>query len=119
MCSGRLMVRGPRPVLAQAMQPLARDPRIRKLAINFEHVFWWSTPIQTSQQNCGGCLENQSRGVVQRVGKPHVGGVLAETHGQRKSRIRMEFDDEVWRATLASQARVDALKNPFTAGDNF
>ena len=119
MRSGRLVVRGTRPMLAQAMQPLARDSRIRKLAINFEQIFRRSTPVQTSQQNRGGRFENWSRRVVQRVGEPHVSGVFAKTHGQREPGVRMKFNDEIRRATLASQASVDALENALTAGDKF
>src|ERR1700693_617918 len=101
------------------MQPLARAWRIRKSPIDFEQVLRGSAAIQTPKQNrcCG--LEDERRSVVQCVRKPHVSSIFAQAHGEGKSSIRMKFDDKIRRAPPASQAGIDALENPLTAGDEF
>src|ERR1700733_1838078 len=113
VCAGGSVVRGTRSMLPQAMQPLARASRIRKLPINFEQVLRRSTAVQTPKQNRSSRLEDGRRSIMQRVGEPYISSIFPQTHGESKSGIRMKFDEKIRRGAPASpQGEEEVGKQP-------
>jgi len=106
-----------RALLPQLQNAPTSLPRVGEFAIRLDQVARWAPPVETPEQNSRRRFHHTCRRVAQHIGKPHVGGVFAQTDGVGEVGIGMILDDEMRRPAHAAQARVDAMKNPFAAGN--
>ena len=88
-----------------------------KLAIGAEHFARRAAAIDARQQNRRGGLEDRQRRAAQRVGEAHVGGLFAHADGVHQIGVGIKLHDKSRRAALATQARIEALKDRGAAGN--
>ena len=116
MRTRRTMFHAPRSPLPQFEQTPPRRTRGGKFPIGLKQFFGRLPAIQTPQQNCSSSLDHGMRSVIQSIRQPNVGNVFAQPDGMRQIRVGVIFDYELRWPSLATQARIDSLKNPLAAG---
>ncbi len=104
------------PLLTQLKQPAPRRRGVRKLPVQLNQLFWRSPAVEPREKKRRRRFHHKMRRVPQHVRKPHVSNIFAQADRVREIRIRMVFDDEMRRPSLASEPRVDAMKSALTAG---
>src|ERR1700675_1317907 len=107
----------PGAALAQKKQLAARSGSVGKVAVGHEQFGRRPATIEPAEENRSGGFEHHSRRIAQHIREAHAGGVFAQANGVREIRVRMIFDHEVRRASLASEPRVDPLKEALAARD--
>ena len=117
MRPGRAMFHAPRAPLAKLSRAPPCRARVGKFAVGLEQFRGGLAAIQAAEQNRRRRFHDRARRIAQHIGKPHVRGIFAQANRMRQVRVGMVFDDEMRRPAFASEPRIDALKNPFAAGD--
>src|SRR5580658_7882489 len=111
------MLHAARPATAIDRDSLPGGSRRRKKSVDFQQIGGRASPIQASQKDGSDRFDGEVRRAAHHVGEPHVGRVLAQPDRVGEVRVGMIFDHELRRAPRATQARIDALKNPLAAGN--
>lgn len=119
VCSGGAVLRSSGARLTLGQQAAASGPGIGKLAICMQQIFWRFATIQFAQQDRSGRFDHGVGCVVQCIGQPDVGGILAQPDGVREIRVRMKFDYKRGRPTFAPEPGIDSLKKFFAPGNGF
>ncbi len=114
--AGRAVLHLACPALAHQQQATTRGSRVRKLAVGFDQLGRWTSPVQTPEQNRGCRLDDGARSVAEDIGEADVSSVLTQTNRVGQVRVGVIFDHEMRRTALASQACVDALEKLLSAG---
>jgi hypothetical protein len=102
---------------AQRGNTTASARRDRVVAVSREELTRSTAPVDPREQDSGRSLKNHQGRAAQYVRNPHARALLLNANGVHQIRIRIKLDSEPRRAARASQARVDALKEPRTARD--
>ncbi len=88
-----------------------RGMRQRELAVEIAHFAGHAEAVHLPEQNGRGGFDDAHRRIAQDVGKAHARNVVPQAQRVRQIRIGIQLHVEVRRASLASEARKDALKN--------
>ena len=95
---------------AKLIHAAARGRRQREAAVGFERLARSAPAEDAREKKNGGGFDDGRGRAAQRVGKAHVRDVVAQANGVRQAGVGIKLDDELRRAAVSAQTRVQAVK---------
>lgn len=106
-----------RPHSAQSQESLACRAGIGKMTVTLKQFGRRAAPVKPAQENCSSSLDDSAWSAPQGIREPDVCYIVSQPDCMSEIRIRMIFNYKTWRAPLASEASVNSLEKPLTAGN--
>jgi len=105
---------------ARAAQPInatARGGRQREAAVFLQGFARGAAAQDAREKDDGSGLDDAGGRSAQGVGEADVGGVVTQANGMGEARVGIKLDDELRRAPVAAEARVEPVEELGAAGD--
>jgi hypothetical protein len=94
----------------QPINPAASGRRQRKPSILFERLARRPSAQDSREKDHPGRLDNRERRDAQDVGQPNMRNLVAHANGMRQTGIWIELDDELRRAAVAAETRIQTME---------